>query len=254
MSQQLPEAAAELLRTPLTVTQRLELIGELWDSIPDSVEALPIPDWHRDELERRLAAADADPEAAIPWEEVKRRLSNRLICASLLILIPVIGLSQQQQAPGDKEREAICQQVPCRAPTTVKLRLNAKEYAEFQFPKGPYVAEGFINVLNGEEFNVEFEDQNGKLTNPRYVKEVIHQERTISIKLGQLENGTVLTVKNSFLQPLVYDCAIQHYQQQNFTRTSIVPVPAKLVSFESWPYPITQLVISNVRYQSSKTN
>jgi putative addiction module component (TIGR02574 family) len=77
MSQQLPEAAAELLRTPLSVQQRLELIGELWDSIPDSLDALPIPEWHREELERRLAAADADPEAAIPWEEVKKRLREK---------------------------------------------------------------------------------------------------------------------------------------------------------------------------------
>jgi len=77
MSQQLPEAAAELLRTPLTVEQRLELIGELWDSIPDSLSELPIPEWHREELERRLAAADADPDAAIPWEEVKRRLREK---------------------------------------------------------------------------------------------------------------------------------------------------------------------------------
>jgi putative addiction module component (TIGR02574 family) len=74
MSQQLPEAAAELLRIPLSVEQRLELIGELWDSIPDSVDELPVPDWHREELERRLAAADADPDAAIPWEQVKNRL------------------------------------------------------------------------------------------------------------------------------------------------------------------------------------
>jgi putative addiction module component (TIGR02574 family) len=74
MSQQLPEAAAELLRTLLTVEQRLELIGELWDSIPDSLDELPVPEWHREELERRLAAADADADAAIPWEQVKRRL------------------------------------------------------------------------------------------------------------------------------------------------------------------------------------
>jgi putative addiction module component (TIGR02574 family) len=74
MSQQLPEAAAELLRTPLSVEQRLELIGELWDSIPDSADELPVPDWHREELERRLAAADAEPDAAIPWEQVKKRL------------------------------------------------------------------------------------------------------------------------------------------------------------------------------------
>ena len=74
MSQQLPEAATTLLETPLTVEQRIELIGELWDSIPDSVEALPIPDWHREELERRLDKANAEPEAEIPWEEVRRRL------------------------------------------------------------------------------------------------------------------------------------------------------------------------------------
>ena len=77
MSQQLPEAAAELLRTPLTVEQRLELIGELWDSIPDSLDELPVPEWHREELERRLAAADADPDAAIPWEQVKKRLREK---------------------------------------------------------------------------------------------------------------------------------------------------------------------------------
>ena len=77
MSQQIPEGAAELLRTQLSVQQRLELIGELWDSIPDSLDALPIPEWHREELERRLVAADADPEGAIPWDEVKRRLREK---------------------------------------------------------------------------------------------------------------------------------------------------------------------------------
>jgi putative addiction module component (TIGR02574 family) len=34
-------------------------------------------DWHREELERRLAAADADPDAAIPWEEVRQNLLNK---------------------------------------------------------------------------------------------------------------------------------------------------------------------------------
>jgi len=34
MAKQLSEAAAELLRTPLIVQQRLDLIGELWNSIP----------------------------------------------------------------------------------------------------------------------------------------------------------------------------------------------------------------------------
>jgi len=77
MSQTLPDRAIELLNIPLSVDQRLDLIALLWDSIPDSLEELPVPDWHRLEVERRLAAADADPSAAIPWEEVKRRLREK---------------------------------------------------------------------------------------------------------------------------------------------------------------------------------
>jgi putative addiction module component (TIGR02574 family) len=56
----------------LTIPERLDLIGRLWDSIPNTLEALPIPDWHHQELERRLAEADAHPEAAISWEQSKR--------------------------------------------------------------------------------------------------------------------------------------------------------------------------------------
>jgi putative addiction module component (TIGR02574 family) len=77
MSAQLPDVANLLLQTPLTVEQRLELIGELWDGISDSLEALPVPDWHREELDRRLAAADANPDAGIPWEQIKKELSEK---------------------------------------------------------------------------------------------------------------------------------------------------------------------------------
>jgi putative addiction module component (TIGR02574 family) len=67
----------ELGLDQLTVSQKLELISLLWDSIPDSVEALPIPDWHREELELRLKSADAAPELALPWEQVRARLREK---------------------------------------------------------------------------------------------------------------------------------------------------------------------------------
>lgn len=73
MAQSLSDVAIK----QLSVDERLDLIGELWDSIPDSIEELPVPEWHRDELERRLATADKDPDAAIPWEEVRQRLRKK---------------------------------------------------------------------------------------------------------------------------------------------------------------------------------
>lgn len=60
----------------LNAEQRLELIGLIWDSLPDDVPFVPA-DWHLRELERRVAAADADPDAAEPWEAVLARLSKK---------------------------------------------------------------------------------------------------------------------------------------------------------------------------------
>jgi putative addiction module component (TIGR02574 family) len=68
------ETLNELGIDRLSVPERLELIGLIWDSIAPEDQALPIPDWHFRELERRRAAAEADPGAAIPWEVVKARL------------------------------------------------------------------------------------------------------------------------------------------------------------------------------------
>jgi putative addiction module component (TIGR02574 family) len=61
----------------LSVAERLELIGLIWDSISDAEAPGPIPEWHQRELERRLAAAEADPAGGASWEVVKARLTNR---------------------------------------------------------------------------------------------------------------------------------------------------------------------------------
>jgi putative addiction module component (TIGR02574 family) len=59
----------------LSPQQRLDLISLIWASLPDDVPFTP-PDWHLCELERRVTAADADPDAAEPWETVLARLSK----------------------------------------------------------------------------------------------------------------------------------------------------------------------------------
>jgi len=60
----------------LTPQQRWELIGLIWDSLPEDAPFTP-PDWHLRELDRRLAEADSDPSAAEPWETVLARLSSK---------------------------------------------------------------------------------------------------------------------------------------------------------------------------------
>jgi putative addiction module component (TIGR02574 family) len=59
--------------------QRLQLVQEIWDSLSDEVEASPLTDAQRAEVDRRWAAHLANPQAAIPWEQVLRSWRGRSV-------------------------------------------------------------------------------------------------------------------------------------------------------------------------------
>jgi len=54
----------------LTVVERLALIEEIWDSLPEHVDASELSLWHRAELARRRADAEHNPGIGRPWREV----------------------------------------------------------------------------------------------------------------------------------------------------------------------------------------
>ena len=58
----------------LSVEERLELVGEIWDSIIEETDPCELTDEQRTELDRRLAAHKDNPKAGSTWAEVKTRL------------------------------------------------------------------------------------------------------------------------------------------------------------------------------------
>lgn len=62
----------------MSTDDRLRLIGEIWDSIAPEVERAPLTDAQKAEIDRRLAAHRANPQAAVPWEQVKAEALARL--------------------------------------------------------------------------------------------------------------------------------------------------------------------------------
>lgn len=65
----------ELLK--LSVAERIQLVEDLWDSIAADPDAFPLTEAQKAELDRRLAEHEADPDSAIPWEEVRERLYKK---------------------------------------------------------------------------------------------------------------------------------------------------------------------------------
>jgi putative addiction module component (TIGR02574 family) len=61
----------------LSVAQRLLLVEEIWDSIADEEADVPLTDAQRLDLQRRVAAYEANPKAGSTWEEVKARLREK---------------------------------------------------------------------------------------------------------------------------------------------------------------------------------
>ena len=66
------ELVAEILALP--VQERVRLVEAIWDSISAVPEALPLTQWQREELDRRLAEFEADPEAGSTLEDVFARI------------------------------------------------------------------------------------------------------------------------------------------------------------------------------------
>ena len=60
----------------LSVRDRLELIEQIWDSLPEQVDPDEVPEWHRAELTKRRAEADASPRAGKPWREALARFGG----------------------------------------------------------------------------------------------------------------------------------------------------------------------------------
>ena len=58
----------------LTVSERLELIEALWDSLRRQPGALPLSDEERTLLAERRAEHRRDPAGAIPWDVVRADL------------------------------------------------------------------------------------------------------------------------------------------------------------------------------------
>jgi putative addiction module component (TIGR02574 family) len=66
-------ARHELFELPLS--ERLQLVQDLWDSIASA--DVPITPDQKEELDRRLAGHDRDPRAGDSWDAVKSRIVRR---------------------------------------------------------------------------------------------------------------------------------------------------------------------------------
>ncbi len=62
----------------LPVEDQIDYVQSLWCRIAAKPDQVPVPDWHRQVLDERLAAHEANPAGARPWEEVRDQIRSKL--------------------------------------------------------------------------------------------------------------------------------------------------------------------------------
>jgi len=70
-----PEEIPEISR--LSTAEKILLVEDLWDSISADQTSIPIPQSHKDELERRLKRYRAHPGDLLSLEELQTRINSR---------------------------------------------------------------------------------------------------------------------------------------------------------------------------------
>ncbi len=59
------------------MSERLQLVGDIWDTIAAAPEALPLSDEDKQLIDERLEARRLDPQAGSSWETVLARITSR---------------------------------------------------------------------------------------------------------------------------------------------------------------------------------
>lgn len=64
----------QLALSSLSVAERIELAEELWDSVARDAESQALTEREQSEIAMRRAEHRADPQAVVPWSQIKTSL------------------------------------------------------------------------------------------------------------------------------------------------------------------------------------
>jgi hypothetical protein len=137
-----------------------------------------------------------------------------------------------------------------REPFTLKLHVDKEHYYEESFGKIPYVADNDVYLFKGDAFGVDLLITNGVISGIAYQAETNKASMTFHFTQEAKGDGgamMLLVIKNQSKHKVFMDALMTVPGKKGLLKTSILPVEPKLSGYESWPEPIVQLVLRNIR-------
>ena len=175
-------------------------------------------------------------------------------CISVLCLLGASGAGQAQDSEAEKrarEIEAVCSKAHCREARTVSVRLEDGSTFERAVPRLPIVLpNGWITVYPGEEIHVELAMARDTVKSARAVAKPVRRNATVTFKLIQQPGRAdmQLAVTHALPQNLKYSMGMMLPTGGQLFATPSCPVAPGVTTHETWPHPVFQLVIRDLRF------
>jgi hypothetical protein len=175
--------------------------------------------------------------------------------ANIVIFVVLLGIlrlpcSAQLKSPSNTP---VREQVVFREPFLLKLRVDNERYYQERFDRIPYVANNEVYLFAGETFGVNIEIAGSRIFGITYQPDLARAD--IEFKLIQEaspgDRRMILTIRNKLKRELFLDAVMTVPGKKGVYPTNLIPVGAGHDNIESWPHPIVQLMLKNLRFSDN---
>jgi len=66
----------------LSAEDKIDYVQSLWDRLSATPEKIPVPDWHKQIVNERLAAYRANPDEGRTWDQAQKSIQRKLSITS----------------------------------------------------------------------------------------------------------------------------------------------------------------------------
>ena len=144
--------------------------------------------------------------------------------------------------------QEMCTLTKCQRDVRIVLhRADGSVYDQTHAVFPAIVQKSDVLVVPGQTVHFEADVVGNELVKLVAVDAVKMPEKTITATFEQKDGHMILTVRNPFPKPLKFNMAMMRLASERLEKTSSCPVGPGRALFESWPYPIFQLLLANAR-------
>ncbi len=178
------------------------------------------------------------------------RFAAALIVAGCWLAMPAFAAATESAPKKQAALELeMCAAATCQRDVRVALRREDGTLYDERFKVFPPTVQNMgIFVLAGQTIYIEAEVSGNRLINYVAVDKVKLPARTISAKLEQQADGSMLlAIHNPFAKAIKFNMGMMPLKSERLVKTTSCPVGAGLALYEHWPFPIFQVVLGGGR-------